>query len=309
MRRVGYVAVTLLSACGEDAGERATTPDAGPLVFAACNETAHVGTFSVELTEKYTGVQGQVFDGVAPSDVLETLAADGNCRHVRAPIFFCDPACPVGQTCDATGTCVRYPLAQDVGTVTVTGLLAEVEMEALAPANYYTNPDPLPHPGFEPGADIRLQAAGGEFPAFALRGYGVEALEVDASEVPVQSGSPVPLAWTAPDSPGPTRVRVALNVNGHGTTASRIACEVEDAGSFTIPEALVTSLIADGLSGFPTLTLTRLSSDAADTDLGCVELRVQSARKIPVTIPGLVSCDGNEDCTPPETCRSDLTCG
>jgi hypothetical protein len=84
---------------------------------------------------------------------------------------------------------------------------------------------------------------------------------------------------------------------------------VDDTGSFEIPEPLVTALVDDGLSGFPTVVIVRSSVDSASIDPGCVELRVKSEVTLPVEIPGLTSCDGDEDCTPPETCQSDLTCG
>ena len=303
------VVATVVAACSAGAGGGEPLPDAGVLVYGACDPASRVGTFEVDLAEKFTGVQGQVFDGVVPSDILETLETEGDCRRARAPVYFCDPACAVGEACNAQGACVPYPVAHDVGLVTVTGLKDDVEMEALPPANYYTNRDPLPHPGFLPGADIALAAAGGDYPPFRLRGWGVSALEVFSAEIVVEAGAVVPLTWATPSEAGPTRLRISLNVNGHGVTGSRIECEVPDTGAFTLPEPLVTALVNDGLSGFPTLALTRTTADSTDLPPGCVEFRVQSQRSIPVSIPGLVSCDGDEDCTPPETCQSDLTCG
>jgi hypothetical protein len=295
--------------CSDGGGEEAPAPDAGVLAYQACGEGTRVGGFSVDLAEKFTGVQGQVFDGVNPLTVLDTLAEDGECRHARAAVHFCDPACASGEACDAQGDCVPYPVAQDVGTVTVTGLLAPVEMEPTPPANFYTNPESLPHPGFEAGADIVLAAGGGVAEAFALRGWGIPALDPSDAEIVVQSGSALALAWDVPPAEAPTRVKILLIVNGHGGSGSRVECDVADAGSFTIPETLVTALVEDGLSGFPTIALTRSTADSADLALGCVEFRVQSERVLPVSVPGLVSCDGNEDCTPPEVCQTDLSCG
>jgi len=305
------VAALLIAACGDDSAGHGfdAGADAGVLQYRACEEHSRVGSFDVDLAAKYTGVQGQVFDGVVPSNVLSTLASEGGCRHARAPVLFCDPACVSGETCDADGQCIPYPVAQDVGTVEITGLLAPVEMEALPPGNFYTNSGSLPHPGFEAGADIALHAEGGVYEPFDLRGFGVDALAVEAKEVVVEAGVAVTLLWTPPTHPGPMRLRIALIVNGHGSIGSRIECEAEDTGVFVIPEALVTQLVNDGLSGFPTLSLSRTTSDTASIASGCVEFRVQSALVLPVSIPGLVSCSDNEDCAPPQTCQSDLTCG
>jgi hypothetical protein len=182
-------------------------------------------------------------------------------------------------------------------------------MNPVGPMQYYTNSSPLPHPGYTPGADLGLQAEGGDYEAFEIHVFGVSSLEVTAAEFLVEAGSPAEITWTAPP-PGPTHLRILLTVNPHGSgPGSVIECEVPDTGATTIPEPLVTALVGDGLSGFPRATLTRLSSDSVDLTPGCVEFRSQSQVVIPVSVPGLVSCDGDEDCTPPATCQPDLTCG
>jgi len=63
------------------------------------------------------------------------------------------------------------------------------------------------------------------------------------------------------------------------------------------------------VSGFPTLTLSRSSADATTIEPGCVDLRVHADAKLDVTIPGLQSCSDDLDCTAPQTCQGDLTCG
>ncbi len=297
-----------LAGCG---GGSADTPDAdiSGLVYAPCAPEQRVGGFEVVLAADYTGVQGQVLDGVVAATVLETVSSDGACRLAGAPQLFCDPACEAGQTCSTGEQCVPYPTAHDVGTVTVAGLAASVEMVPRAPGFFYTNPGTLPHPGFTPGAAILLAAGGGDYAPFQLRGWGVSALASSQTQVTVESGAAVALAWTPPAEAGPARVAISLNVNAHGLVGTRIECEVDDTGSFTIPEPLISTLIADGVSGFPTLTLTRSSADSTPIEPGCVDLRVRSALDLEVIIPGLTSCNGDEDCTPPQTCQADLTCG
>jgi hypothetical protein len=291
-----------LAACGGDDGGGAI--DVSSLTYKPCAAADHVGGFKVVLGDGFTNVQGQVFDAVTPSRVPDTLAASGECKWLRAPALVCNPACTGGQICGPGSTCIASPVAQDVGTVTVAGLKAEVSMAPRPPAFFYSFTGSLPHPGFDPGAGLRLEA-----PGLALLGWGIEPLVVGATVLTVQPGASASLAWTAPAMAGPAKVEISLNVNGHGLVGSHVDCVAGDTGSFTIPEPLVTSLLADGLSGFPTLTIRRTTTDSAQTANGCAELDVESAVTLDVMIPGLESCDGNEDCTPPETCQPDLTCG
>jgi len=301
MRRSALLCV--LAACGND-GSTNGGIDVSSLTYEPCAVESHVGGFDIVLGDGFTAVQGQVFDAVTPSRVVETITASGECAWVRAPVLVCNPSCTGGEICGPTSACIASPVAQDIGTVTVAGLEVEVSIPPRAPTFFYTFTGTLPHPGFETGAGIQLDA-----PDLTLLGWGIESLAVGATVVTIQSASPVPLTWTPPAASGPAKVEISLNVNGHGLVGSHIECVVDDTGAFTIPEPLVTSLLDDGLSGFPTLTLRRTTTDSITTVHGCVELDVESAITLDVTIPGLESCDGNEDCTPPETCQPDLTCG
>jgi hypothetical protein len=286
----------------------ASVIDVSDLVYEACDDAIRVGGFTVELAEAYTGVQGKVTDGVVPSSVLETIASDGACRIAAAPFFSCEPACTTDETCGADGACVPYPRSISAGTVSVAGLAIPVEMEPLPPTSYYTNPGSLPHPGYEPGAGIALTATGGDLAPFTLRGWGVSALTLDATTIEVAAGTAVPLTWTPPPTPGPARIQISLNINGHGLVGSRIECTVDDTGSFTIPEPLITALVEDGLSGFPTLSLTRTTADPLDLPTGCLDFRIQTTQILEVTVPGLTSCTTDRDCPRPQTCQPDLTC-
>jgi hypothetical protein len=297
-----WISVVGLVACGSDS--EGGDIDVSGLTYEPCAATAHVGTFKVALENGFTAVQGQVFDSITPSRVETTLSTMGQCKWVRAPSLVCNPTCGSGQTCGTAGTCVPQPVAKDLGTVEVEGLAATVSMSPRPPAYFYSFTGTLPHPGVAPGAGVRLRAQGA-----TLLGRGIEPLALPVSSVTVQTGNAVALTWTAPQSAGPAKVEISLNVNGHGLVGSHVDCVVDDTGAFTIPEPLVTSLLADGLSGFPTLTVRRTTTDSTTIGAGCVELDVESAVKLDVMIPGLVSCDGDEDCTPPQTCRTDLTCG
>ena len=300
-------------ACGDatettpvDGGADTGAPLSG---YAPCSAATKVGGFTVTLAAAFTGVDGQVLDGVVPQNVPRELQTAGSCRLLGAPSLACSPPCAPGETCSESGACITYPQSHSVGTVTLTGLEVPVAMSPQY-GNIYTNPAQLPHPGFIEGADIRLTATGGDYAPFTLSGQGIRPMEVaDASKaVLVESGKSVDLSWKAPGLAGLARVHIELNINNHGTTAAWIACEAEDTGSFSIPAELVTALYDLGLSGGPTVVVTRRSADSTTIAAGCVQLLVSSELALEVEVPGLTSCTVDTDCPSGETCQTDLTC-
>ena len=311
-----WAAITATTACGAGTtGEPSGGPDAGgnalsELTYAPCELNERVGEFRVDLTDSYTGIQGKVQDGVVPGNVPELVQTVGECRLYTARVLFCDPACGSDATCGDNGTCVPYPASHSVGTVTVGGLMEAVEMTSTAPGHFYTNSGSLPHPGFATGAHIKLSASGGDYEAFELGGFGVAALEVDHESVRVERGLPLTLDWTPASSDDPTMVTLSLNVSRHGGNPIWIDCDVADTGSYTIAGDLITTIYDAGLSGFPSVIMSRRSADSISLAPGCVEFRVASEVEIPVEIPGLVSCSDDTPCLPlGQTCQVDLTCG
>ncbi len=309
--RARMIAAILLAAvaCGGDDGDGDGGPDAGTidvsgLLYEPCQPAFHVGGFDIILDDEFTAVQGQVFDAVSPSRQHEVIRREGDCAWMRAPTLVCNPSCGVGTTCTPQGTCTPTPVAVTAGTVTAEGLRAAVSMEPRAPAFFYSFTGDLPHPGFTPGAGMRVRGDG-----FELLGWGIEALETASSTIEMQRDTPLVLSWGAPSLTGPSKIEISVNINGHGLVGSHLECVVDDTGSYTIPATLINDLMDDGLSGFPSLTIRRTTTDNASVAGGCIELDVESSDTIDITIPGLTSCDGDEDCTPPETCQPDLTCG
>ena len=279
-----------------------------PLVYAPCPGSTHVGGFQITLADDYTGADGQVLDGIVPANVPEEVQVDGACRLLRAVSLYCEPACVPGETCGAEGACIPYPERSSVGLVTLTGLIDALSMEAKW-GNTYTNPGSMTHPGYEPGADIGLTADGGDFEAFSLRGFGVEALVVNGnSDVVVAAGTGISLSWSPPTVDGPVKVHIELNLNNHGSTSAWIACDAEDTGSFTIPATLLDALYDIGVSGFPSLSMSRRSVDSASISPGCVDLMVVSEAEVPVEIDGITSCTTNQQCPPGQSCGADLAC-
>jgi hypothetical protein len=315
---IGLVSI----ACGSDSdagapaggGGNAASPGgasqggiaASELPYQPCPAETEVGEFTIELGAGFTSFDGKVLDGVKASDVPSELARDGECRLVSLPRFVCAPACPSStQTCGENNQCVPLPVAHDVGTVTVSGLARALAMTANDnTGNYVPGPPALPHPGFAPGADLRLAASGGDYEPFELRGWGISAFETPPDPVPVTGGQPVAVTWTAPTEPGPARVYAKLNVNNHGSSDTWIECDFEDTGAATIPASLVDGLIAQGASGFPTLTLARRTASSTSIMPGCVQLIVKSEVDLDVTLAGLVSCaDDDSVCPTGQTCK------
>ncbi|MFN2115035.1 MAG: hypothetical protein ACK2T6_04920 [Anaerolineae bacterium] len=310
----GLLTALLLGACGTGgATSEVTTDDGRPLGTAdaangKCESAERVGTFEVVLADGYTTVQGQVADGVDPSRVPVELASEGGCRLVQPPRYQCEPRCDVGFTCGPDGACMPLPANVGVGTVTVAGLSAAVQMTAGPPVYYYTMRGELPHPAVEPGATISLQADGAEAPGFSLQAKGIEPLSVAIESVSVEAGSVSEVRWAPASVPGHSSIEISVHLSNHGGTPAWIACTTDDDGSFEVPADLVTRLLDLGYSGFPTVSVTRYTADTADTETGCVELLVRSTVELGVAIPGLISCNRDEDCPSGSICRSDLTC-
>lgn len=305
---IGRVMIMLLLAGGCGSESATPSPDGGgidvaSLTYKPCDQATYAGGVIVELDDTFTGVQAQVFDAPNPARFVDTLQSVGECRWVKSPARVCDPSCAVGQTCGLDNTCVATPIAQDVGTITIEGMAADVTMPPRAPAYFYNFTGTLPHPGFAAGAGLRATVDG-----TALLGWGIEALAGVPATLNVAADQPLVVQWTAPASAGPARIELSVNVNGHGLVGSHVECVVADTGSYSIPASLVSALLDDGTSGFPTLTVRRTTTDSAARGATCIEFDVRDEAVVDLIIPGVISCNSNDDCTAPATCQTDLTC-
>lgn len=273
--------------------------------YQPCAASDSVGRFRIELAEDYTLVQGQVFDAVEPSQIPVEVMSDSACQLLRPQVLLCQPACAFStETCGAGGTCQPLPVAHDLGIVSVSGLVIPIEMLANERTKSYSNPASprLPHPGFDAGAALTLQTAGGDYMALELQGWGISALVMSSEAIAVNPGQPTALRWEASGNPTPARIRVNLDINVHGSGGARIECNFPDSGSANIPATLVDALIAQGLSGFPTITVTRETLTSQNIEPGCVEFSVASAVDWELQVAGIVSCNTNGDCPADQTC-------
>ena len=129
MQKFWLGAVALLLACnGNDKGDTSDSTEPGDdgggsiepgeiSVDGGCSQEVRWGTFTVDASVDYAVVDGQVLDGVVPTDVLTEIITVGDCTIWRRENPFCDPGCDPGETCDLAGQCVPYPESQDIGTV------------------------------------------------------------------------------------------------------------------------------------------------------------------------------------------------
>ena len=108
--------------------------------------------------------------------------------------------------------------------------------------------------------------------------------------------------WTAPTTAGRGEVRLRLNIDQHGVTPVSLYCSFEDDGSAVVPASVIDGLLAQGVSGFPSVLMSRRTVDRQDVGDGCMEFIVQSPREAAVDVEGFIPCDSPDDCPTGMTC-------
>lgn len=289
------------SAPPADSASAHTVPLAGP-----CAQAEDYGGFVVSVSESSSDLDGAVADGVVPTSVLTEIAAEGDCALMRRENPFCDPACDPGQTCDLSGACVPYPSNQDLGTVTVTGLAETLTLEPVFPGNTYYNTE-MVHPTFTGGELITLSMPGGVYGPVELHGVGVEALDATGLAWTLQEGVDTSITWPAPADPGArSSVLIAVSIDQHGLTPSTLVCTFDDDGEGLVPAAVVNAMLAAGVTGFPSGSITRRTADHAAAGAGCMDLTVASGRTVPVDVIGYTPCVSDAECPDGQTCDLEL---
>ncbi len=312
---------SLLLSCSSDSASTTTdTPGAPdvPDVVESEPSGAAVGAFQVKLVPPgnspgYTAVFGQVHDGPTPSPVAwEESAAEGACRLWEPRIPVCLEPCGGVAACVDDGVCQPYPAAADAGTVQVQGLMTDsghstFEMSPIV-GTYQPTGLTLAYPAFSEGDEIVFTAAGADTPAFELRSVGIAPLELSNETFPLESGEPLVLQWTPPGQSADTRIRVHLDISHHGGTKGKVECEWDDTGSLELPAALLDQLLALGVSGFPTIVISREAVGSTSIPMGRVDLLIVSSLERAVEIEGLLSCNEDEDCPDGQSCTDDRRC-
>ncbi|MBL8620928.1 MAG: hypothetical protein JNK64_06475 [Myxococcales bacterium] len=310
--------VLALAACGGDDG--GSTADAG--VDAPLGDptilTGSVDVVLVDADPKYTTINAVVSDGAKPVlPILDTMTTDGDCRLLIPAYPFCTTSCGTG-VCVADETCMPYPTSQDVGTIHVTGVhtaagASELDLTHIVGSNgahsYQQGATTLAYPGFAEGDPITAAISGGTFtPPFTMSSTGIAPLVVTSAPPTIDRNTPVTVTWTPPASGATSRILVKVEISHHGGFRGQVECDTADDGSLTLGGPLLTQLLDLGVAGFPTIETERKVVSSGLTTAGRVELTVSSAIAQAVTIPGVISCTDDTECTPPATCQDDLTC-
>jgi hypothetical protein len=280
------------------------------------------GTFKVQVvlptmtTAGNTTVVGRVQDGATPSQIVWTASMQsGDCRLMTPSIPSCTPACGSSAACVAENTCQRYATGLPAGAATINGLRGTAGASPITltnVANNYQLPagTTLMYPAFAEGEALTIQAAGeGAIPAFTLTNAGIAPINVTSANLMVAASTAVNLTWTAPTTSAvEQRVKVKLDISHHGGTRGMITCDTDDDGSLEIAAPLVTALVSLGVAGFPSIVVSRERTTSTTVGSGTVNFVVSSDIEQYVTVPGVRSCTGDEDCMGMGTCQDDLTC-
>jgi hypothetical protein len=290
---------------------------ASQIPYAPCSDDTRVGLLTLKLVPPegastgYSEFSGVVSDKVMPSDVWVETKKEGDCRLITGPKLTCAPTCKVGEVCLGNNQCTSAPAGQDVGTITLTGLLSPLTATPTSGKQYY-KPITGAFPPATPGAEVTLNASGGTYPAFSLRAGAIDPLEVPPGQITLDTTKPLTFSWTAPSVAGSSRVVLSLDLAHHGNVAAKLVCDVADTGSATVPVSMLTALAAEGIAGFPSVAITRLSVTSTTLAPGCVQFAAASSVNRELVLPGLTSCgcpmDTCEPCTAAQVCQADYTC-
>jgi hypothetical protein len=300
---------------GTSAGSSGSANSAG--AAGAGDSSQLVGSFQVtlrpasDLGAATTNILGKVYDGPTPAATIwEKPQVEGACTLTTPRIPFCNTACGGSSVCVEDDTCLTYPTAHGIGTVTVSGVKTSDGQSTftMTPiSNGYQPTASLAYPPFAEGDVVSVAAAGDFFPAFSLTSKGIAPLLLSSTELALKSGQALDLAWTK-GAAGNSKIHVKLDISHHGGSKGQIECDADDAGSLSISATLIGKLLDLGVAGYPTVIVTRQAVGATTISAGRVELVVSSVVEQAVTVDGLTSCTDDDDCPMGQTCQTDLTC-
>lgn len=286
---------------GQASATDSTIDEPDEVVLAgACESAVRLGGFLVDAGAAQTSVSGDAADVVNPVASLQEVMADDTCRLLRPIQPFCDPPCGGGELCSPEEVCITAPLRQDLGIVSISGLVNDVEMEPVQPGNNYFDTS-LPHPGFVPGEVVHLASTEGFYGELSLYGIGSEQLTLGPDLV-IPEADPLQVTWDAPAGPSYGTLYFSLNIDQHGMTPVQVVCEFEDTGSGQVSAAMIAGLRDAGISGFPNTTLSRRTVDSVEVTGGCIDFVVTSRLKVPTSVAGHTPCMFATQCPDGQTC-------
>jgi hypothetical protein len=240
--------------------------------------------------------------------------ADCHLSKPRLPL--CHTPCGGSAVCVEDDVCQAYPKGLSAGSVKVTGIRTvsgSRNFTLVRTANWYRPPGGSPldttSPPFEPGDPVRFEASGDPsgVAAFSLSAKGVAPLALTSDELELATGEPLHVTWAA-GSADVAQIHVKLDISSPGGSEGMIECDTADDGELDIPAELITDLLALGVAGYPTIRVTRQSTDSTKVAQGTIVLTISSQAEMAVTVSGLVFCTEDTDCPEGKNCQENLIC-
>jgi hypothetical protein len=240
-----------------------------------------------------SGFVGMVKNRREMSDFQRAVVSDGACTLMERDWGIpCTPACAGDEACYPDGTCAPNPIGHSVGTVTLTGL--QSGRSSFEPSGgtiaYAASADDLPYPPAAPGAAISLDTPGGDYAPFTLAGRGVSPLLPRTGTLAVARDQPLTIEWGAPSLPAATRLIASVNLGndnqfgGSVPGAGYLVCNFPDTGAATVPTALLSQLMDQGVGAAPLLTMQRTTVSSTQITHGCVDFSVTTSATQPIVV-------------------------
>ncbi len=251
--------------------------------------------------DAYTTAAGAFYDGpLPPNSIFEKVEESGPCKLYKTIIPFCADDCGINGKCVAEDSCHWYPSIVSAGSITITGFKFKgvKSLLTISPLNQSYNRkkvDQVDFPPFSEGDSIIVSAEGSITTApFTIKSAGIAPLEIPNEAIVLEDGLPMTLRWKKQEHAGISTMNIRINISYHGGTKGEIIVDCEDNGEVTIPAPMLSWLKSWGIAGYPMVELTRRSIVSSDTTKP--SLMIESSLTRLVIIPGLISCDQDEDC-------------
>ena len=303
-------ALLIAAGCGPNAGwgpwsqDEVIEPEPQPPTDLTIDQLT--GGFTLVIGDGVSRLSGILRGGKAPGEPLWILSRKAGGCSVNMERPTCQPACSGVKVCSEQLACVYGPWPMDVGTIYVNGVGgAELSMSA-SEGKYLLEGDALPYPPCNPGGKVELAADGGRFGPFTLSGECITPL-VFSAPINAERHKPLKLSWTEANA-GSGRMRIQIALGGGTHAAIRIVCDVDDSGDIEIEAALLEQLVQLGVTGLPSVTMTRLSAGGTDgSEPRQVFLSIQHSVAREFEMKG-VTCREDIDCPPSQICYQGTYC-
>lgn len=255
-----------------------------------------VGVLKITLKdfEQTTNILGTVYDGPTPaSKTWDTVMSKGDCKLIVPRIHNCGEPCP-GMICAEDNTCKEEPDKIGIGSITVNGLDTKdgTKDVVLEPVYYMPIPE-FNYPPFKDNDEISFSVTGtSEISSFSLSAKGFDLLNLHNENILYEDNKPIKLTWDPPPHPDNSFIYLEIDISYHGGTKAQIICRTQDDGELTIPADMLDKLKTYGIFGFPRMVFYRRNQINKKGLTVIIEHEVTRY----LTIPGYVSCGGDEPC-------------